>query len=181
MQENVGDTRIRGLMDKTIATVDELYELYHEPLARRIAFLAHGNHEQVEELEQEIWLKVTRYFPKLRHKDNMYGWLYSIANSVFFSACRKQQSAWGRLLQLSYDDPDNDIDLSDSRHNPDRAYADCELMRQALGNIGAKYRQLLIDHFIEGKETTNIRQVYEARRYLHAAYKRLLRKVEVAA
>ncbi len=152
-------------------TFDDLYK-YRPGIFKRLLGLTH-DYELAEDLCQEVFLKVWRYLPKIQHQRAIWGLLSLITKQVYMDWSRYRRE---KLSVCSLDHTEFENDFATERYDPDRSYADCELMRLALANSREADRKLVVDFYIHGEEAPNMRDVYEARRLLNQRYQRLLRR-----
>ena len=92
-----------------VPTIEQLYEDYHDLISRCIARLI-PNHEDVEDLTQETFLRAMRALPTLKHTDNLGGWLCTIAMNSARDVLRRRahipMSSLDDLHQYHSPDPD---------------------------------------------------------------------------
>ena len=93
-----------------VPTIEQLYEDYHDLISRCIARLI-PNHEDVEDLTQETFLRAMRALPTLKHTDNLGGCCPTIAmNSARDVLRRRAHIPMSSLCDLhQYHSPDPDL------------------------------------------------------------------------
>jgi RNA polymerase sigma-70 factor (ECF subfamily) len=97
---------------------------------RRILAQLNAPAGEVEDLAQEVFLRIFRNLRHFRGQSSFYTWLYRITLNVFFDYNKKQKRADARFarLQSAFDDASN------QREELDDPYGACHdaLMQQAL-------------------------------------------------
>ena len=84
-----GSASLRPMLEEPALTFEALYRTYFPSVYRRLYGLV-GQHEQAEDLAQEVFLKVWRAWPP-HSSERLSGWLATIANRTAYDAWRKQQ------------------------------------------------------------------------------------------
>src|SRR6185436_6154918 len=123
------------------------------PLVRRILFRALGPGQDVEDLVQEVFIRLYRKLPGLREPEACKGFVVTIATRVLQSELR---SRWlRRWLGLSDDGavPERAADGADleARDALDRFY-------RLLDRLGTQERTVFVLRHIEGLELTEVAQ-----------------------
>lgn len=134
---------MRRSRDGDVAAFEELVDRWEGPVARVLARLTHSNSE-VEDLCQEVFLRVLNACGRYRACGAFSTWLYRITLNVARSAARKRRWRWGSL--------DNHEPVAADAAPPETLGRD-ELGRrvqQALTSLPPKLREpLVLRHFGE--------------------------------
>lgn len=136
-----------------------LINRYQDKLARYIRRLGNANHEDAEDILQDIFLKVYLNLNDFNQDLKFSSWIYRIAHNQVISHFRKRQARPeahslpidGEGLQLLADDIalEHQSDLSLER----------EAINIALSKLDAKYREILILKFFEDKSYQEISDI----------------------
>jgi RNA polymerase sigma-70 factor (ECF subfamily) len=134
------DLIVRARDRSDLRAFETLFSLYNDAINR---YLAHtiGNDGVGCELAQETFFKAWTKLPQLRQVESFPGWLYRIASNCAHDYLRT-------LPQLK--DVSLDSCYSLSVAGPEEALEQSELLKQALAQVPAKYREALILYTVEG-------------------------------
>ena len=108
---------------------DELVRAYQQTVQRVLAQLDVASTD-VEDLTQDVFMRVYRNLQRFRGQSSFYTWLYRITINVFFDHNKKRKRADVRLQRLR----NAMIDVSNHRADPDDPF-------------GAAFEQLTVDSF----------------------------------
>lgn len=161
-------------------TLEELCAEYYTYVFRRIYSLVRDVH-RAEELTQTTFEKVTRYYPRIKHHNNIKAWLYITATRAVYDSSRYNKPCQEILSYDVIDGDGNKVEIEERCTLLEDRVADQELRMQALSKLNEQARDLLIRYYINGEPVENLKRVYQARRYLVEIYERLLKRCEVAA
>ena len=110
----------------------------HRALAWAVVRGVLGDRDDVEDVLQEVFIKVYRGLPSFRREARFSSWLYRIARNEALNAASKQRPAT---------DPIEDVPLAAPRRSgPDEQYRrahEREALNQALGSLDDNYRIVL--------------------------------------
>jgi RNA polymerase sigma-70 factor, ECF subfamily len=125
--------------------VDRYKNLVYGLVYRMIA-----DRSQVDDIAQEVFLKVHRGLPYFRGDARLSTWIYRIVQNVCLQA---QAHARTRTAQdVSLDAPDS-IGRPRDPGKPDAAFADLELrdrLEKAIAKLPDQYRMLIAAHYLNG-------------------------------
>lgn len=99
---------------------DELVRAYDQHVRRILAQL-NVSPGDVEDLAQEVFLRIFRNLHRFRGQSSFYTWLYRITVNVFFDHNKKRKRADVRLARLQ----NALVDVSNVRHDGDDSYFAC--------------------------------------------------------
>ena len=126
----------------------EIYRAHVQQVARWVGRLG-GPHIEVEELVQEIFVRVHQLLPEFRGEAKITTWLYSITQNVVRS--RRRRESFRRLFAFSGDF--DTLQVASSRPTPleelERRRS-AELLYAALDKLAEKYRTVFILFEIDG-------------------------------
>lgn len=150
------------LVRKTLGNPDdyaELIRLYHEPIRRYVRRLGCNDKNDVDDLLQEIFLKV---YINLNDFDGglaFSSWLYRIAHNETISFFRKKNTQKKYILSgKEMEKFQNIADERDTTQEYNRIW-DVTLVQEALVELEDQYQEILILRFIEEKTYTEISDI----------------------
>lgn len=146
--------------------LDELIVRYQHRLLRYLLYLS-GNHEQAEDLFQEVWMRVlvrgTQYNGQARFET----WLFTIARNLLIDQRRKRtMSSLDELFEgKSEDDRPMAFEVADGDPTPFDHFArleDRERISAALLELDTLHREVLVLRFHEELSLEEISKVTRA-------------------
>ena len=113
------------------------------------AFLARTGleHSRVEDLAQEVFLRVHRGLPYFRGEARLSTWIYRIVANVF------AQEVARRKPPASLSELGAEADGGGALARTDRSFSDFELkdrLEKAIAQLPAQYRLLIAGHYLKG-------------------------------
>jgi len=134
---------------------------YEEKLKRYISRISGLAHEDMEDLLQDIFIKVYQNLNDFDTSLKFSSWIYRIAHNETISNFRKLKS---RPAIVSYDDDPvlaNQLaSKTDFVKEIEKEY-DAKVIRQVLAKLDKKYREVLILKFIEEKDYNEISDILQ--------------------
>ena len=121
------------------AAFGELVELYKN-LVYGMVYRLVSDRSQVDDLAQEVFLKVHRGLPYFRGEAKLSTWIYRIVSHVCFRARQQKRDA-----RASREMPE--------RGAPDATFADIELrdrLEKAIARLPEHYQVLVAAHYLRG-------------------------------
>jgi len=156
----------------------ELVDRYKD-LVYGLVYRLTSDRSQVDDLAQDVFLKVHRGLPYFRGEARLSTWIYRIVQNVCFQARSR------RMPEISLDGQDADR----PRREPgsvDGSFADLELrdrLEKAIAQLPDQYRVLIAAHYLQGMqyealaESLNI-PLGTVKTHLHRAKRRLRELLE---
>lgn len=137
-----------------------IIERYEAPLCRYIRRLGVREHEDQQDVLQEIFIKVYKNLNGFDPSLKFSSWVYRIAHNEAISWFRKQNvRPEGHLIAES----DDVLSLVKTNEKDPEALFDtevnAEMVTEALKSIDAKYRDVLVLRFFEHKEYEEISDI----------------------
>ena len=139
--------------DGDVEAFETLYNRHRGPLYRY--FIRQVSRAQVDDLFQEVWLRVIRGQDRYRAAAPFSAYLYRIAHNVLVDHYRRT----GRRVEFSAPDPP---ELDDPGSTPERAFVQGELRERLLGaldDLPAPQREVFLLHQEGGLTLEQIGQV----------------------
>ncbi len=135
-----------------------LVERYQERV-RNIIFSVFHDQSLIDDLAQEVFLKVYEALPRFRFESSFYTWLYRIAVNKSRDELRKRKVR--RVFMFQSMDDGTEMEIPDhSSFNPQRAEAE-ELVARGLRNLPEKFRLPVILKDLEGMSYEEIAEVMQ--------------------
>ena len=128
------------------------------------AMVAHG---QVEDLAQEVFLRVYRTAARYEPSAKFTTWLYRIAANLSFNVLRSRKKAQVRQLRTAESDDSDSFteDVEDDRHLPPHERLDQEELRQkiaaAIQDLPENQRVAIVLNKYEDKSYEEIAEVLD--------------------
>jgi RNA polymerase sigma-70 factor, ECF subfamily len=156
----------------------ELVDRYKD-LVYGLVYRLTSDRSQVDDMAQDVFLKVHRGLPYFRGEARLSTWIYRIVQNVCFQARSR------RMPEISLDEQDADR----PRREPgsvDGSFADLELrdrLEKAIARLPDQYRVLIAAHYLQGMqyealaESLNI-PLGTVKTHLHRAKRRLRELLE---
>jgi RNA polymerase sigma-70 factor (ECF subfamily) len=148
-------------------TPEEMYQRYYPRIYQRVYRLI-GHHQQAEDVTHEAFLKALRALPTLTRRDNLSGWLYTIATNTAYDVLRRRRCLSWHSLETSL------LPLPDSTSDPYACYPTQEAVRHTLSRLPTGYQRALVLRVIEGYSIQEIAALFgltpgSAKNYLSRA------------
>jgi RNA polymerase sigma-70 factor, ECF subfamily len=151
------------LLDGDEGAFEEFVDAYRKRLFQ-FSYLTCGQREDAEEVAQETLLRVFENMGQLREPEHLRAWVFRIAKNVCYGRRRKSVFAPERELSLDELMPSvrdsgqgRKLEIADWSALPDELAMRGELdglVRAAIGELGEKYRSVLLLRDVEGLSTT---------------------------
>ena len=128
----------------------DLIAVMERPLLYYAASLT-GNHDSAHDVLQDVWLKVLRGIRTLKDPGSLKPWLYAITHGVAVDRIRRDYKRdKAEQAQL-----DGLLDIDE----PSFEEEDAAAIRDALGRLGVKHREVLVLHFLQDLSILDIAKV----------------------
>jgi RNA polymerase sigma-70 factor (ECF subfamily) len=158
------------------AAFGELVERYKN-LVYGLVYRLVVDRSQVDDLAQEVFLKIHRGLPYFRGDARLSTWIYRIVQNVCFQRAR-------RPLERSLDAEDGHRRIDPGQ--PDRAFAELELrdrLEKAIAQLPDQYRLLVAAHYLNGVQYEALAEAMDmplgtVKTHLYRAKKRLRELLE---
>ena len=110
-----------------------------------------GNADSALDVLQEVWIKAFRGIHKLKDPGSLRSWLYSITHGIAVDRIRKNYSR--EQAEAAH------VEDFDEAEEPAFANEDATAVHEALQQIGAIHREVLVLHFLEDLSIAEIAEV----------------------
>lgn len=139
----------------------EIVHRYESPIRRYVQRLGCTNGDDIDDVLQEVFIKVFMNMNDYDADLKFSSWIYRIAHNETISFFRKK-NAHSHVLRLDAQDADvffenlaDDKDFTDGIHRKD----DSSFIRTMLDGIDKKYKEALMLRFLEEKNYTEISDI----------------------
>lgn len=136
-----------------------LVERYEKKLLRYIKRLLYINTEDAEDILQEVFLKAYRNLNSYNPKYKFSSWIYRIAHNEAISFLRRNKK---RKFEVVNDPEKNIFDTLASDLDLEKEYIEKDRekeLEKVLYKLDAKYRDVLVLKFLEGKDYNEISEI----------------------
>lgn len=146
-----------------LTAFDEIVERYQHKIYRYVKGLV-GNETDAEDITQEVFLKALNSLHGFREESSLQTWLFRIATNLCRDTLRRLQRerGWISLWRNADDDEtESEIDLPDTRGDPERLLLQQELSKvlySAIEHLPVAMRQVVILHDMESPSYEEIAQ-----------------------
>jgi RNA polymerase sigma-70 factor, ECF subfamily len=128
----------------------QAFELLVRRYQRQVAnliYMTMGNRDDVDDIAQEVFIRVYRSLPKFKFDASFFSWVYRITYNLCIDEIRKKKIR--RVLSLDYLTEDT---LEKNRQNKDNAIASDSLLKEerqsvvqsALQRLSPEHREVLV-------------------------------------
>ncbi len=136
-----------------------LVERYQEKI-RNLLYSIFNNVDFIDDIAQEIFIKVYEALPKFRFESSFYTWLYRIAINKSRDEMRKKKIRKYFSLQVLLEIPNNDVQRRMSVA-PDDSIFTKEMLQKALQKIPENYRMPIVLKDMDGFSYEEIAEMLE--------------------
>ena len=136
-------------------TKAEFTELYraHQKMVRSVLFQVSGE-TQLDDMVQEAFIRIWKYYPKFRGDSKVTSWIYRICVNVAIDSKRSQTR---RKENFEFDFQT----LEDSRPAPDDDYGHRDLVAKALATLSDEHRTVLVLALMQELPLSEIAEILE--------------------
>ncbi len=152
------DSELIGLAKENPESFGLLMERYQGPLFHYVRRLTQGTHEEIEDLLQEIFIKIYQHLNEYESSLKFSSWAYRVAHNHVVDHFRKisarpkadalEEKEWETLIRASID-PEKDF-----------SNRDClDRIKECLEDLPLQYKEILILRFLEEKSYDEIMDI----------------------
>jgi len=154
---------VRRLQKGDDAAFEEFVSAYEKKIYT-LALRQTGNHQDAQDITQEVFLRVYRNVNNFREESRLSTWIYQITMNACIDAARRR----ARRVEVTpmYTDEDGEeqvpMELPDESYAPEKVYEQTALrdqIREGLAHLTEEHRRILILRDINGLSYTEIGEV----------------------
>lgn len=141
---------------------ERLFKRYQKRIYNFILYQVQAS-ETAADLTQEVFFLAWRNLSSLRKEEAFLSWLYQIARNHCRNFQKKRRLKTESLEEL-LDNEQETWEIPDDSENPEKLSLSAELqtvVKRAISNLREKHRTVIILHYVEGLEVTEIAEIME--------------------
>lgn len=122
------------------------------------------NENEVEDIAQEVFLKVYRYIDKFNGDSSLYTWIYKIATNLCLDKIRKRKEVIYIDEKLQLDDGEVDFQLQSEEKTQDELYEQKELkqkLEKCINMLPEKQKAMIVLRDIKGFSYDEISEILD--------------------
>ncbi len=153
------DDRDRSLIEKSLEGSGKAFKKLvdkYQPLVYSVVRGIMGNRDEVEDVTQEVFIKVYRKLATFRGEARLSTWIYRIARNEAINAAKRARSDIGPLDEAER--------LASSDPGPDRhleSHVTASLVEELLSSLDEQYRVVLELRYMGEKSYAEIAEIME--------------------
>lgn len=113
---------------------EEIISLYEKKVFSTIYYMVKNEHE-VEDIAQEVFLKIYKNLKNFKEESSLYTWIYRITINVCIDELKKRKNIVYIDEKLQTDEGEVDVQLEDTSKGPEQLAEDEELKRKLIACI----------------------------------------------
>jgi len=153
------DQELVSLAISDKSAFSEIVKRYEAPLRRYIRYLGFRENDDVDDILQEIFIKIFINLNDYDQSLKFSSWIYRIGHNEAISFFRKKKI---RSNVLSNEEAEEFFDnLADDTDFLEMAHIrhDVDILKSALSDLDQKYKDVIVLRFLEGKSYTEISDI----------------------
>ncbi len=122
------------------------------------------NENEIEDLAQEVFIKVYKNIDKFQGKSSLYTWIYRITTNLCLDYIKKRREIIYIDEKIQYGDGEVDIQLSTNEKLQDELYEEKELkekLQKSIDKLPDKQKMMIILRDIKGLSYEEISKILE--------------------
>ena len=159
-RESVDDALVARAQRQDVEAFGKIVDAYQNRVFGFVRRMV-PNPEEAADVTQEVFIRAFQSFDRFDHRSSVRTWLFRIAHNLCIDRARKVKRA---PTEIGLVDPDegDEIEVHDTRWQPDRITLDGELMdvvEKAIRSMSEKLRSVLLLHDREDMAYEEIAQM----------------------
>lgn len=149
-----------GLIDKFLEGDETAFSRLIEKYKRKIYLTAYrvlGNHEDANDITQEVIIKMYKELKNFRRESSIYTWLYRITTNLSLNELKKK-----KIRQFFDYDEVNEWFFKDDKQSPELSYRENELsnkIQEAINKLPEKQKMVFILRYYDGLPYEEISEI----------------------
>ncbi len=135
-----------------ISAFEEIVKLYENKICQTIFYMV-KNESSVEDIAQEVFIKVYKNISKFNEQSSLYTWIYRITMNTCFDEIKKEKKIFHLSNYVDSDDGEQEIEFEDESQNVDdivERKLNKEVLIKAIKSLSEEYRSLIVLRDIRG-------------------------------
>ncbi|MBR6253465.1 MAG: sigma-70 family RNA polymerase sigma factor [Clostridia bacterium] len=131
---------------------EQIIKLYEKKICQTIFYMV-KNDSQVEDIAQEVFIKVYKNLSKFNEQSSLYTWIYRITMNACFDEIKKEKKVYHLSNYIDTDDGEQEIEYEDEKQNVDEIVErklNKEVLIKAIKSLNEEYRSLIVLRDIRG-------------------------------
>lgn len=131
---------------------EQIIKLYEKKICQTIFYMV-KNDSQVEDIAQEVFIKVYKNLSKFNEQSSLYTWIYRITMNACFDEIKKEKKVYHLSNYIDTDDGEQEIEYEDEKQNIDdivERNINKEILIKAIKSLNEEYRSLIVLRDIRG-------------------------------
>ena len=131
-------------------TFQDVYDAWYQPVRSFIA--RYGFEDELDDLTQEVFLKVWKARKKFKGQSELKTWIFKISLNLLRDRYRLRNLPWHkRWIPLAW--------IQDPTELPQHKYENKDLLQKALGELTPIYREILILFYLKELSSEDISKI----------------------
>ena len=131
---------------------EEIIKLYEKKICQTIYYMV-KNESTVEDIAQEVFIKVYKNLSKFNEQSSLYTWIYRITMNACYDEIKKEKKVYHLSNYVDSDDGEEEIEYEDENQNVDdivERKLNKEILIKAIRTLNEEYRSLIVLRDIRG-------------------------------
>jgi RNA polymerase sigma-70 factor (ECF subfamily) len=156
------DEKLASMLSTQQEALSEIIDRYQKPLSRYMRRIAMLQDDDIDDLLQNIFVKVYKNINDFDESLKFSSWIYRITHNETIDFMRKKSAR----PQISNSDEENYIALENFASDSDteketRLHFDKKIIHETLSEMNEKYREVLILYYMENKTYNEISDIIQ--------------------
>lgn len=131
---------------------EEIVKIYEKRICQTI-FLMVKNDSIVEDIAQEVFVKVYKNISKFNEQSSLYTWIYRITMNACYDEIKKEKKVYHLSNYMDTNEGEQEIEYEDESQNVDEIVErniNKEVLIKAIKNLNEDYRSLIVLRDVKG-------------------------------
>ena len=131
---------------------EEIIKIYEKKVCQTINYMV-KNESIVEDVAQEVFIKVYKNLSKFNEQSSLYTWIYRITMNACYDEIKKEKKVYHLSNYVETDDGEEEIEYEDENQNVDdivERRLNKEILIKAIKSLNEEYRSLIVLRDIRG-------------------------------
>lgn len=131
---------------------EQIVKMYENKICQTIFFVV-KNESKVEDIAQEVFIKVYKNLSKFNEQSSLYTWIYRITMNACFDEMKKEKKVYHLSTYVETDDGEQEIEYEDESQNIDdivERKLNKEVLIKSIKSLNEEYRSLIVLRDIKG-------------------------------